>query len=220
MLVKLFFILNITLVKFINRENKDYIMNIGYIKENYKFETLTAEHDLSGFNSDSDDLNNFLKKDALEQQNSKLNLTKLITCDEKIIGYVTLLTESIPLRDIRDDKVKEDIKNQLSLTSKKKGIPALKIGRLAIDKKYSGQGLGSDILMSILFNIKNIAETSVGLRFVTVDGYAKAFNFYVKHNGFNNLKRDDEKIRKKLDTIIERNPNQTFYLYLDLKVLE
>lgn len=74
--------------------------------------------------------------------------------------------------------------------------------------------------MNILFNIKNIAETRVGLRFVTVDGYAKAYTFYVEHNNFVNLKKDDEKIRKKLDRIIERNPNQTFYLYLDLKKLE
>ena len=195
-------------------------MDIDYIKENYKFETLSEEHDLSEFESDSKDLNDFLKNNALKLQKDKLNLTKLITCDERIIGYVTLLTDSIPLNNIRDDKVKKDIKIQLSITSKKKGLPAIKIGRLAIDKRYSGHGLGSDILMNILFNIKNIAETSVGLRFVTVDGYAKAYNFYVGRNGFNNLKKDDEKIRKKLDTIIERNPNQTFYLYLDLKVLE
>ena len=195
-------------------------MDIQYIKENYKFETLSEEHDLSEFESDSKDLNDFLKNNALKLQKDKLNLTKLITCDERIIGYVTLLTDSIPLNNIRDDKVKNDIKIQLSITSKKKGLPAIKIARLAIDKRYSGQGLGSDILMNILFNIKNIAETSVGLRFVTVDGYAKAYNFYVEHNGFSNLKKDDEKIRKKLDTIIERNPNQTFYLYLDLKVLE
>lgn len=91
---------------------------------------------------------------------------------------------------------------------------------MAIDKKYSNEGLGSDVLMNILFNIKNIAETSVGLRFVTVDGYAKAYKFYVDYNNFVNLKKDDEKIRKKLDTIIERNPNQTFLLYLDLKKLE
>ena len=33
-------------------------------------------------------------------------------------------------------------------------------------------------------------------------------------------KKDDEKIKEKLDTIIEKNPEQTFYLYLDLKILE
>ncbi len=51
------------------------------------------------------------------------------------------------------------------------------------------------MLVNILFNIKNIAETSVGLWFVTVDGYAKAYKFYVDYN-FVNLKKDDEKLRK------------------------
>jgi hypothetical protein len=74
--------------------------------------------------------------------------------------------------------------------------------------------------MSLLFNIKNISENIVGLRFVTVEGYAKTYNFYVEYNNFTNLKKDDEKIKKELDLIIERNPEQTFYLYLDLRILE
>lgn len=86
-------------------------------------------------------------------------------------------------------------------------------------KKYAHKGLGSEILMSVLFNVKNIAEDNVGLRFVTVEGYASAYNFYTNHN-FINLKKDDDKIKEKLDVIIERNPEQTFYLYLDLRVLE
>ncbi|MBQ2636799.1 MAG: N-acetyltransferase [Methanobrevibacter sp.] len=195
-------------------------MDIEYIKQNYRFETLTDEHDLSNFECDSEDLTNFLKDDALTQQNRKLNLTKLIMCDSEIIGYVSLLTDTIPLKDIRDEETRKDIKDQLNITSKKRKLPAIKIGRLAIDKKYSKQGLGSEILMSILFNIKNLAENSVGLRFVTVEGYAKAYTFYVEHNNFINLKKDDKKIKEELDIIIERNPEQTFYLYLDLKVLE
>ena len=195
-------------------------MDIEYIKENYRFETLTKDHDLSNFECDSEDLTNFLKDDALTQQKRKLNLTKLIICDDELIGYVSLLTDTIPLKDIRDEETRKDIKNQLNITSKKRKLPAIKIGRLAIDKKYSKQGLGSEILMSILFNIKNLAESSVGLRFVTVEGYDKAYNFYVEHNNFINLKKDDMKIKEELDIIIERNPEQTFYLYLDLKVLE
>ena len=49
--------------------------------------------------------------------------------------------------------------------------------------------------MSVLFNIKNIAEINVGLRFVTVEGYASAYKFYTYHN-FINLKKDDDKIKK------------------------
>ena len=39
-------------------------MDMEYIKENYRFETLTEEHDLSEFECDSDDLNDFLKNDV------------------------------------------------------------------------------------------------------------------------------------------------------------
>lgn len=195
-------------------------MNTEYIKNNYKFETLTSKHNLNKFECESDDLTDFLKNDALNQQNNKLNLTKLITCDEEIIGYVSLLTDTIPLKNIRENETKQDIKGQLSITSKNKLLPAIKIGRFAIDRKYAGNGIGTDVLLNVLYNIKHIAENNVGLRFVIVEGYARAYNFYTQHNNFRNLKKDDGKIKSQLEKIIERNPEQTFYLYLDLRILE
>ena len=57
-------------------------VDIEYIKENHRFETLTDEHDLSNFKCVSDDLDDFLKSDALTQQKSKLNLTNsVVTAD-------------------------------------------------------------------------------------------------------------------------------------------
>ena len=194
-------------------------MDIEYIKENYRFETLNGKQDLFDFKCESDDLTDFLKDDALTQQKSKLSLTKLIMCDDTVVGYVSLLTDTILLKDIRDGDTKHDIKNLLNITSKKRKLPAIKIGRLALDEKYTHKGLGSEILMSILFNVKNIAQNNVGLRFVTVEGYAGAYNFYTRNN-FINLKKDDDKIKEKLDIIIEKDPEKTFYLYLDLRVLE
>ena len=114
------------LIRFINIKNISFFMDIEYIKQNYKFETLTEKHDLSGFECDSDDLNDFLKNDALQQQENKLNLTKLIICDGEIVGYVSLLTDTIPLKDIRDDILKEDIKSQLNSLLKRRGCLLLK----------------------------------------------------------------------------------------------
>lgn len=37
-------------------------------------------------------------------------------CDYVIVGYVSLLTDTIPLKDIRED-AKQNIKNQLDITS-------------------------------------------------------------------------------------------------------
>jgi len=113
-------------------------MEIEYIKNNYIFETLTEEHDLSNFECDSDDLNEFLKKDALKQQKEKLNLTKLITCNGEIIGFVSLLTDTMKLKLLRDELEKEKIKGKLNV-SENNPVPAIKIGRFAIDRKYAGK---------------------------------------------------------------------------------
>lgn len=37
----------------------------------------------------------------------------------------------------------------------------MKIGRLAIDEKYSGKGLGTHILNDILKNLKDISENNI-----------------------------------------------------------
>ena len=193
-------------------------MDIEYIKNNYIFETLTDTHDLSDFECESDDLNDFLKNDALKQQNEKLNLTKLIICEGEIIGFVSLLTDSMKLRLLQDEVEKEKIKGELKV-SENNTIPAIKIGRFAIDKKYTGHGLGSQILRNILYNLKKIAENYVGLRFAIVEGYATAYTFYVTNNQFNNLK-SDEKLINRIDTIKKQDPTRTFYLYYDLKDLD
>ena len=111
-------------------------MEIEYIKNNYRFETLTKNHDLSNFECECDDLNEFLKNDALKQQKEKLNLTKLITCDGAIIGFVSLLTDSMKLKLLRDKVEKEKIKGK-SNVSENNPILAIKIGRFAIYRKYA-----------------------------------------------------------------------------------
>ncbi|ADC46817.1 hypothetical protein mru_0966 [Methanobrevibacter ruminantium M1] len=66
-------------------------MDSQYIKDNYYFETLNESHNLNNFYCEDEELNEFLKEDALKQQKQKLNLTKLIICDDEIIGFVSLL---------------------------------------------------------------------------------------------------------------------------------
>ena len=193
-------------------------MEIEYIKNNYRFETLTKNHDLSNFECDCEDLNEFLKNDALKQPEEKLNLTKLITCDGAIIGFVSLLTDSMKLKLLRDEVEKEKIKGKLNV-SENNPIPAIKIGRFAIDRKYAGNGLEKYFLRSVLANIIKIAENNVGIRFVIVEGYATAYTFYATHHNFQNLKRD-EKTLKNIEKIKKQDPNRTFYLYLDLKNLD
>lgn len=190
-------------------------MDIEYIKENYYFEILNEKHDLSNFECDSNDLTNFLKNDALKQQDMNFNLTQLVICDNEIVGFFSLLTDTLKLKTLENNNLKKEIKLELDI-SENNEIPAIKIGRLAIDKKYSKKGLGSHILRNILLSILNLSKTKVGLRFVTVDAYATSLNFYVKKNNFSSRKSDTETL-KKIDKIKKQNPNRSFILYLDLK---
>ena len=173
------------------------------------------KHDLSNFECDSNDLTNFLKNDALKKQDMNLNLTQLVICDNEIVGFFSLLTDTLKLKTLENNNLKKEIKLELDI-SENNEIPAIKIGRLAIDKKYSKKGLGSHILRNILLSILNLSKTKVGLRFVTVDAYATALNFYVKKNNFSSRKSDTETL-KKIDKIKKQNPNRSFILYLDLK---
>ena len=194
-------------------------MNIEEIKDNYYFETLNDNHDLSNFDCGDYDLNDFLKNDALKQQNANLNVTKIIVYNRKIIGYASLLTDTLILKNINDENLKMKIKGKLGVKSQNRNVPAVKIGRLALDKRFSGEGLGSHILRNILNSLKEISKNHIGFKFIVVEGYAKAFNFYVTKNGFEHLNKDCKKV-KDIDFISQRDPTKRFYLYLDLEKIK
>lgn len=194
-------------------------MDIEYIKENFHFEILTKEHDLTKFKCASDDLTDFLKNDALKQQDMNLNITQLVICDNEVIGFVSILTDTIKIRTVGNESLKEEMKEELNIVGEDNVLPAIKIGRFAIDEKYSQKGLGSFIFRNVLLSILHLSKNKVGLRFITVESYAIAFNFYVKKNNFN-YRKSDEKLIKKLDKIIKHDPERQFNLHLDLKDIQ
>lgn len=203
----------------INHEIRSYYMDSDYIKGNLHFEILTEEHDLSKFECTSEDLTDFLRNDALKQQNMNLNITQLAVCDGEIVGFVSILTDVIKLNVLDNQEVIDEIKEELNLIGNNNEVPAIKIGRFAIDKKYAGKSLGKFIFRNVLLSILCLSKNKVGLRFITVEAYASAFNFYVEKNNFS-YRRSDAKNVEKLDKIIERDSERQFNLHLDLKDIQ
>ena len=68
--------------------------------------------------------------------------------------------------------------------------PAIKIGRLAVDLKYEGQGIGRELMKQIKESVAKGSKVSA-FRFLTVDAYLSAVPFYEK-NGFKMLLGNDE----------------------------
>ncbi len=193
-------------------------MNTKYIKDHYQFQPLTVEHILTDFECSSKDLTEFLRNDALTQQELYLNSTNLIMCKNKIIGFVSLLTDTFKIGNIEDEMLRKTIKKELNVIGNKNTVPAVKIGRFAIDKKYAGKGLGGHIFRSILFTLTNIKKT-IGFRYITIDAYASAFGFYVDKHGFE-YHKEDEKNVKKIKEIIKKDPEKRFTLYLELEKIK
>ncbi|MDO9045422.1 MAG: GNAT family N-acetyltransferase [Methanobacteriaceae archaeon] len=135
---------------------------------------LNSKHDISNFDCSDTELNGFLFENSMVEMKAKMNVTYVAVYDLKIIAYFTLSSDSIKINS-KDKQYFEE-----------KGIPyvnfpALKIGRLAVDKNYYKKGVGTEIILRIVGFIIKLNER-IGSRFITVDAYVNSYNFYKKNN--------------------------------------
>ena len=80
--------------------------------------------------------------------------------------------------------------------------PALKIGRLGVDKKFKRKGFGKFVIDFVKGLSRRINQISA-CRFLTVDSYPDAVNFYEKHRFIRNLmyEKKREFVSMRLDII-------------------
>lgn len=145
------------------------------------FTALTPEMVVTGFDCGDAELNNFLLHDAIAHQTQCLATTALAVCDGKIVGYVSLLCDSVKL-DSSEKTVFIDAKRYAE-------YPAIKIGRMAVDKTSQGLGIGRKLL-EYAHAIARKENQNTGCRFLTVDAYPAAENFYHAYGFTNNLTKN------------------------------
>lgn len=137
----------------------------------FSIELLTARYNLALFDSGEVELNNFLKGDALKEQEHLLSKTHLCFHRDKIAGFITLAADSI-----RIDRDKLDA-SQIIDDCDYPAYPCILIARLATDKRLHGRGVGSYLLsLAIGFAL----DGPLGCRYLAVDPKEKAIEFYEK----------------------------------------
>ena len=94
----------------------------------------------------------------------------------RILGYFTLNSYTLARRQAR----RRDRDKHLGPYDP---VPAVLIGRLAIDSAYQGQGLGSVLLTSALMQVVAIRE-SLGVAVVVVHAIEDAAARFYEHYGF------------------------------------
>ncbi len=145
--------------------------------------SYTERHDVSRFDSAAKELNDFLKEDALKNKKDSVSKTYLCYHSNQLVGYVTLLTDIIRKREVHSDE---------HIAGYSYGeYPAIKIARLATDKKYEKRGVGTFLLLAALGMTVDLSK-KVGCRFLTVDSKRQSVGFYEKH-GFKLVKKHETK---------------------------
>lgn len=128
------------------------------------------------FDADDEELNKYLKLYAWQNHRRYRVGISYVAVDEEqpqvVLGYYTLAMSGIPRNAFPEEEVKK-------LTPYGE-IPVVLIGRLAVDKRARGKGLGEALLADALRNIVRLSK-SVGCRGIIVDAYPKAVTFYEKY---------------------------------------
>ena len=144
---------------------------------------LTENHSIKPFDCEDDDLNEFLFQEAIPYRKEKLATTFVVENNERTLGYYSLLNDSLQLKEemfTSKSQFRKFLRELIPYPKRHlKTIPALKIGRLAIDKTFKGKGLGSVIMANIISKCIKMNEEQA-CRLITVDAYKQAVPFYQK----------------------------------------
>ncbi len=141
-------------------------------------ELLAKNHSKAKFSCGNDLLDNYLHRQAGQDVKRKLTAC-FVSIDAKsglIQGYYTLSNSRVPLAQVPESFRKK-------LTPSYTAVPTTLLGRLAIDQKYQGKGLGKLLLIDALKRSYFTGE-QIGSYSVIVDPIDSAAQQFYEKYGF------------------------------------
>ncbi len=132
---------------------------------------LDKSHDRKSFDCGNEALNRYIKQLASQilKRNEAVIYVAHKANDNKVVGYYTLSTCHIQ---------QSDDPSLLKKQSPHGYIPCVLLGRLAVDIKQQGKGLGSDLLLHAMGAVKRLSDT-IGIAYLIVDSKDdRAKSFY------------------------------------------
>jgi GNAT superfamily N-acetyltransferase len=139
---------------------------------------LKEAHDSSAFNSGEPVLDDWLRHRAWNNMQMAASRTYVVcpTDSQRIAGYFALSMGQILAQDVIGS-----MRRNMPRT-----IPAVILGRLAIDLAWQGNGLGRALLAEVMRR-SVLASTEVSARLVIVHAISPAAEAFYLHHGFTRL---------------------------------
>lgn len=137
-------------------------------------EPFTQHHDRTSFSCGEPSLDHYIRQQASQDARRRVTRVFVVTRDpsQRITGYYTLSAASFE---------KGDLPDELAKRLPHYPVPAAVIGRLAVDLRSQGTGLGEALLLDAIHRIVRASDT-IGVYAIVVDAlHDRASAFYEKY---------------------------------------
>lgn len=139
-----------------------------------RVEKLRREHAVEGFDCGRDELNRYLIRYAWMNQQAGAAQTYLGVNGDTIVGFYTLTVGSVG---------HEQTPNRILKGLAKHPIPIMLLARLAVDRRWQGQGIGKALLRDALERTLQAADIA-GIRAFAVHPKNEAARRFYEHFDF------------------------------------
>jgi GNAT superfamily N-acetyltransferase len=154
-----------------------------------RIELLTGQHNRTRFECGEPSLNDWLGRMALQQQDKNYARTRVVvdeTDPAKILGYYTLLALEI------------DTGRVPSIRKLPRRLACVLLGRLAVDQRSQGLGLGRLMLLDAIARTRSTIEEAAGIGLVVEALHERAAEFY-RSFGFEAFRDDPLRLFLRVD---------------------
>lgn len=139
-----------------------------------RIEKLRADHVVAGFDCGREELNHFLVRFALTNQQAGSAQTYLALAGERVAGYYSLAVGEVAYADAPE---------RLSKGQARHPVPIMLLARLAIAKSEQGRGLGAGLLKDAMRRTLQAADIA-GIRALAVHAMDETARSFYAHFGF------------------------------------
>lgn len=144
----------------------------------FRLEALESNHDRSMFVSSEERLDRYFQAQVTQDIRRRIAncFVAVEVATNQVVAYYTIASASVSTPDLPPDDAKR--------LPRYPTMPAVRIGRLAVDRRYQERGLGKALLADAAMKAMTAAPASFALLVDAKDD--QAMNFY-KHHGFRQL---------------------------------
>nr|MBL8457699.1 GNAT family N-acetyltransferase [Zoogloeaceae bacterium] len=140
----------------------------------FRLAPLDAAHERAAFDSESEPLNRYLREHVTQDVRRRVAACFVALDDgQRVVGYYTLASASLLLADLPASTGRK--------LPRYPSVPAVRMGRLAVDQAFKGHGLGGALLADAL---ERAARSEIAAFALMVDAKNEAAAAFYRHHGF------------------------------------